>query len=205
MESSSRSLRFTMMAVNASLARKRARPNVAGTNIVCKITERTVRGQHINIQIHQHYGERLHLTWDATSYQKHVERIYKPKSFNHNCRKKQNLHWTKVPFFHMTWKDYVPISQYHQFEASVLACVQTQETNVTFCHTARELTFVVKWNTLQSTLVQPLTPSNLFTFAINPLNPQPVTYLQHSEILSRCLSSSVRRADNLAIFMCRLS
>jgi len=33
-------------------------------------------------------------------------------------------------------------------------CLCWQETKVTFCHTVRELTLMVKWNTLQNTLLQ---------------------------------------------------
>jgi hypothetical protein len=63
-----------LVAINARIAKRCRIPNVSGTNIVCKLITRTIRGQHMVIEIHQHYGNKLHLTWNATSYPQHAER-----------------------------------------------------------------------------------------------------------------------------------
>jgi hypothetical protein len=68
------SSRYLMLAVNTQIARRRRIPNAQGINIVCKLSTRSIRGQHMGIEIHQHYRNKLHLTWNATTYPQHAER-----------------------------------------------------------------------------------------------------------------------------------
>jgi hypothetical protein len=88
------SSRYLMLAVNTQIARRRRIPNAQGINIVCKLTTRYIRGKHIGIEIHQHYGNKLHLTWNATSYPQHAERTNyrRKKNINNHCENITNLH-----------------------------------------------------------------------------------------------------------------
>src|SRR5215510_15439989 len=43
-------------------------------SIVTKLLSRSITARHINLQVHQHYAERLHLLWSAKSSERCIER-----------------------------------------------------------------------------------------------------------------------------------
>ena len=58
----------------------RSAPRVAGSSIITRLASRSLTGQSLHIEVHEHYGFSFHLNWqfirDGVSYETCMERKY---------------------------------------------------------------------------------------------------------------------------------
>ena len=78
------------MTTYTALPLSSKRPNLR-TSLLGRLFDRTITGQHLNLQIHQHYGERLHVLWKTNS--KDSERCFE-RHFEWTC----DLDWLRKDF-----------------------------------------------------------------------------------------------------------